>query len=89
MIKLSVSAGIVVLMAASAANASNVPSWSPYAIMTPDFPSAPIAAADSSAGSYRPESGMRENRAAYVDAGVTPNANVPSWSAYSIMPQGR
>jgi hypothetical protein len=61
MIKPIVAAGMFILIAVSAADASNAPPWSPYAIMTPDFPTAPAAAANFGVSS---ENGMRENRAA-------------------------
>jgi hypothetical protein len=70
---------------AAYANNPNVPSFSPYAIMAYDVPSAPPAM----------EPIKRERRAAYENAGYTndpvaaPNTNVPSFSPYVLVPQGR
>jgi hypothetical protein len=81
MIKPSVMGAMFVLLAVSAASA-DAPSWSPYAIISPSFPTAPMTAAS-------PASGVRENRAAYVEPAAQPNANVPTWSPYTMVPQGR
>lgn len=81
MIKPSVVGAMFILLAVSAANA-DAPSWSPYAIMSPSFPTAPMTAAS-------PENGVRENCAAYVEPAAMPNANVPTWSPYTLVPQGR
>jgi hypothetical protein len=56
----------------------NVPSFSPYAIMAYDAPSAPPALTPAP-----------ERRAAYLETVSAPNGNVPSFSPYAIMPQGR
>lgn len=88
------------LGAAGAANAANpnVPSYSPYAIMaydgSPSAPLLPFVSGGPVFGSDRgPDAGMSEGRAAFIDDGYVTtnvaNTNVPSYSPYAIMPQGR
>lgn len=71
----SLPVAIIIGVGNAFADNPNVPSWSPYALMTIDVP--PLHAS----------AGMAEHRAASGQS--APNDNAPTWSPYTMTPQAQ
>ena len=71
----SVPVAIIIGIGNAFADNPNVPSWSPYALMTIDVPPVHSSAA------------IAERRAGSIQA--APNAAAPSWSPYTMTPDAQ